>query len=443
MYSGAVVLRSRDRVRLSSLLPPSVFALSFILLALLSFGTADYFWPEPGMYTFFFLAVALSGTALSCTYAADRFARFFVAAAAGSCFLYGAMSINVYLFALFDGVSKITDYIPWGFVHIRYWSHVATWLLPLLPLAVLVGPLKGERLWRWGVTLAAGLWWWIVFLSTARGSIVGIAFGAFVTLVLIGRSALPWLKVLGMHIATGGLIWWLLSVVVPSLVLGDIQLRPIKLDSSGRGPLFLEAWRMSLENFPFGMGPQSWLTHDLLTEAYATSRKYGHPHNMYLMWAAEYGWLLVAAFGLVCIQAARNVWRARRRALLASDSQTLLLLTGFTASVLAALCHAGVSAVFMAPASMLVGLFVLIGFWALSLPEPMVAQPAEPRVRRARRGHEALSLSVIVVLSLAWFAWAWSVWAYYQDMRKDEITYFEQGEGGITPRFWFHGNFPR
>jgi O-antigen ligase len=74
-------------------------------------------------------------------------------------------------------------------------------------------------------------------------------------------------------------------------------------------PLWQEAWAMSWQNFPFGMGPQAWLTHDIITEAYRESRKFGHPHNMYLMWAAEYGWISIAGLVVLCGFAMKQLLR--------------------------------------------------------------------------------------------------------------------------------------
>lgn len=118
------------------------------------------------------------------------------------------------------------------------------------------------------------------------------------------------------------------------------------------------------------------------------------------------------------------------------------MLAGLTASVSAALFHAGVSAVFMAPGSMLVGLFVLIGFWALILPagaepSPSVEMPQQPFFFRL----PALVLSAILLIG--WVVWSQDVWGYYQDMREDEELYYKDVGEGMLPRFWFHGNFPR
>lgn len=184
------------------------------------------------------------------------------------------MSINVYLFALSDKVANLVNFLPWGFVNIRYWSHIATWLLPLLPLAVLAGPLGAHRLWRLLVAIGAGLWWWILFMSSSRGSMLGIVFGVVLVLVLLGRTAYPWAKVLLQHLLLGIAFWVVLSLIIPSFIVDELQVRSLKTDSSGRMPLFIEAWHMSLQNFPFGMGPQSWLTHEVITSTYANSKSW-------------------------------------------------------------------------------------------------------------------------------------------------------------------------
>lgn len=195
---------------------------------------------------------------------------------------------------------------------------------------------------------------------------------------------------------------------------------------------------MSIENFPFGMGPQSWLTHDLLTEEYQQSSKFGHPHNMYLMWAAEYGWLLIGALMLFVGQAVRLFWRRRAEVRVAGGGELALALAAFTASVSAALLHAGVSAVFMAPGSMLIGFLVLSVFWALITPGLL------PVTQKKRTGSGFVAAAVVaLVLSVSCFYWLSEVSDYHAAMEDDLEFYYENVPAGTLPRFWFHGNFPR
>jgi O-antigen ligase len=414
----------------------AVLSSGFILLSSL-FDEALFSWVEPGMYALFFLGFVIAGRLLRQWEQKESGLIILIGVAAVTAAFYGAATITVYLFVMSDSVASLSDYIPWGFASIRYWSHIATWLLPLLPLAVLIGPLQKERLWRFFMAAGAALWWWIVFLSSSRGTMLGVAFGVVVAAMLIGRPAIPWLKVFFRYLAYGIAAWLLLSVLIPSLMLDEVSMRALKLDTSGRMPLFIEAWRMSLVEFPFGLGPQSWLTHEIITEDYRQSPKFGHPHNMYLMWAAEYGWLLMVAMLVFAGQAMRLFWRRRNE--LEENDVKALPLAAFTASVSAALLHAGVSAVFMAPGSMLIGFLVLSVFWALiSDSSPDLAPTNRPTTKRA-----LVALVVILAGGGLCFVWLKEVKAYHSAMVVDKAFYYEDVPAGNLPRFWLHGNFPR
>jgi hypothetical protein len=118
-----------------------------------------------------------------------------------------------------------------------------------------------------------------------------------------------------------------------------------------------------------------------------------------------------------------------------------LLLTGFVASVSAALFHAGVSAVFMAPGSMLVGLFVLIAFFGLigaPFGQVSVSNSAISSIRR-----RSIVLALTATISVAWLAWMGEVLHYHRAMAEDKVYYQEHSPDGTMPRFWLHGNFPR
>lgn len=421
--------------------PLILFSFSFVLLSVPYIGQ-NFVWVEPGLYALYFMTVAVVGAVLVEGGMANKAIAHLLFMASIICFLYGAMTVNVYLFALSDNVKNLTNYIPWGFVNIRYWSHVATWLLPLLPAAAISLALTKYPLWRSVVAIGAGLWWWIVILSMARGTMIALVFGSVVALLLFGRIAWPWLRLLSFQVLLGLVFWFVFSMLVPAFFIeaSSISLREVKLNSSGRLPLFVEAWRMSLESFPLGMGAQSWLKHEILTEDYLASHRFGHPHNMYLMWAAEYGWLLLLIlFGVMFQVFSRIVTRCNE--LKAKDDRDPSILVAFTVSVLAAFAHAFVSAVFIAPASMLVGLPVMIFLWALL--EPIRDQHATYRFMSFSLLSRAISALVLVGVVMASLIWFREVIDYYQAMREDEAFYQENVPGGLAPRFWFHGNFPR
>lgn len=415
--------------------PAFIVTCGFLLLAA-PFRAVSYAWVEPGMYAAFFLGFALIGNLIGNGGRKHRWVVALVYTAIITAVFYGGVTIIVYLFALSDRATNVSAFIPWGFVNIRYWSHVATWLMPLLAVAPLIGPFRSQRLWRIFCAVGAGLWWWVVVLSSSRGTMLGLAFGVLVAGVFIGRPTLPWLRVFLRYLFYGVLAWLLLSVLIPSLLFDETSIRTLKLDSSGRMPLFIEAWRMSLENFPFGLGPQAWLTHEILTEEYQQSSKFGHPHNMYLMWAAEYGWLIIGAILVLVCQAIWLFWQRRAEVRAGDQREQALLLAAFTASVSAALLHAGVSAVFMAPGSMLIGFLVLCLFWALILPN------RSPTSARTRVG-VLLAIVTTAVLSALFGFWLREVTVYHQAMEDDRDARYQSVPYGTPPRFWYYGDFPR
>lgn len=418
--------------------PGLLVATMFLALAAPYHG-APFNWVEPVEYALFFASFTLSGAMIGGGRSAVYWAGVIATVAAVFVFFYGALSVVIYVYALLDKVHDLSAYIPWGFANIRYWSHIATWLLPLLPLAVMIGPLKKQRLWQFLVALGAALWWWIVMLSAARGTAVGLALGVLSAALFFRHDAFPWLAIFLRYLFYGVLIWLLLSVLVPSIVLDDLRVSALRLGSSGRIKLFSEAWQMSLQAFPCGLGPQSWLTHEILTDAYRNAHKVGHPHNMYLMWAAEYGWLSIVGLFLLVMVGCTRLWQKRRN-MLAEGRPQISLLSAFLGAVVAALVHAGVSAVFIAPGSMLVGLLVLSIFWALICPDGAPLLGVSASLLKTNLGVRVIAL--LLVLSISVF-WIHQVWSYHQAMESD-LEYRRDGaRNSLMPRFWLDGNFPR
>lgn len=416
-----------------------VFVIAILISALLNDIDNDFQWVEAILYPAYLLAVA--GLALILRRGGQQHLALVVSLLGAGAMLYAFTTPAVYLFAITDGVPTLDDFLPWGFVNIRYWSQTASWLLPLLPVAAGCGSLKRHRLWHVGIGLTAAIWWWLLILSSARGSVLSIFIAAAFCALLFGRGGWPWLVMIIKHVALGFLAWLLLSVLIPAIFVEEPQMRSIGTDTSGRVRLWAEAWAMSQVNIPFGMGPQSWLTHEIITAEYAAGKKLGHPHNMYLMWAAEYGWLAVSGLALIAFSGFRNLlvvrFQMRRNAL---NQEQNLLITGVTASVVAAMIHAGASAVLIAPASMLIGLIVLSVFWAFlhhfefnPLSESLITVPE-------RKGSRHITVLFALAILLIWNI---QVTGYYQAMRTDKSWYSDNVPQGIQPRFWFHGNFPR
>lgn len=429
-----------DEELVVSIWPNLLIAAGFLVLSV-PYAFSAFNWVEPGLFAIYFLAFAVLGWRIRGLDISRYAVELFVIVAAIACFFYAAMTMTVYLFAITDRFSELTDVIPWGFVNMRYWSHLATWLLPIMPLALLVGPFADNRKWQWCVSFSAAIWWWMVFMTTARGTMLGLALAVVVAILFFGKMLIPWARIFGRFILFGGIAWVLLSVLIPSFVFEEVTVRSLHSDSSGRLPLWREAWLMSFQNFPWGLGPQSWLTHESISGQDQLKIKLGHPHNMYLMWAAEYGWLVIAAIFVLVMRFIKNLLvRAGQLRFDPAESPTGLV--ALTVSAVAGMIHAGVSAVFIVPASMLVGLCVLSLFWALSTPSADVVSPSDPTKTEGLRGSVFRMTLAAVVLS-AGALWVKEVWDYHQAMEADLVRYEQGSYAPFFPRFWFHGNFPR
>ena len=402
------------------------------------FFESPFLWVEPVMFALFIMGSVYSGAAIQKLGDSVNLFIGFLVITVVAAFLYAGMTINYYLFSISDVDFDIGNIIPWGFFNIRYWSHTATWLVPIFPLALVVLPPE-HRLWRFCVYFTAAIWVWVLLMSAARGTVISLSVGIVVVLFVFGRKALPWAKILGVFLMLGVGVWLFLSVLLPSLVFGELEIRNVSVTSSGRLTMWSEALRMSFQNMPWGMGPQSWLTHDLLTSSYADAPKLAHPHNMYLMWAAEYGWLAVLALALVGISGAKHLFAKRDVLRLeASSEKESHILVALTVSVVAGVVHAGLSAVFMAPVSMLLALFIFALFWSVILPP--AATPDSVALGVSKLVPAIAALLLLLAISIAWLT---SVFSYHWAMEKDLPDYHENVPGGLMPRFWLHGNFPR
>tara|TARA_R110001592_G_scaffold123325_1_gene331133 strand:+ start:8586 stop:10052 length:1467 start_codon:yes stop_codon:yes gene_type:complete len=395
-------------------------------------------WVEPIFYILFFSAICLLGTLMFQKSIQNQVALLFCMLAVVACFFYACITVLMYVFSLEANLSTFSDVVPAGFLNIRFWGHTATWLLPIFPLATLARKGESWRIWRLMVLFTAGIWWWLAIYLTSRGTIISLLIATILMCFLFHGVVKVWLSVMLTQLSLGVLIWLVLSYIVPVWIL-DVNaglIKELNTTTSGRLPLWEEAWVMSLQNFPFGMGAQSWLTHTLLTDSYKLSVKFGAPHNMYLMWAAEYGWI-----SIVCILGVLywSIIRLREKIkLLGSQNEShLMYLLVFSVSSCAGLIHSNVSSLFIAPASMMIGLCVLAIFWSLILPTKI--DDSNVSILKKMPAPKYLLL-LFVPLACLWLSY---VWSYHQAMIDDLTTDEGRAAQSMMPRFWVYGNYPR
>ncbi|PHS44470.1 MAG: hypothetical protein COB05_17090 [Marinobacter sp.] len=392
---------------------------------------------EPVMFFLFFFAALGLGMRFSKLAFFEMTVSRVLSVAALFSFVYALVALMNYALALSEGRENLDLALAWGVPNIRYWSHLAAWLIPLLAAAQKKSSLSLFSSIRVVIFVSGSLWWWILFSTSARGAAIGLISGALVGTFLFRRSSLEWARWFFLHSLAGLLSWTVLTQLIPDLL--NVSSSPLEVRSgtSGRIPLWFEAWKMSLVQFPLGLGPQSWLTHQTITDAYASGKQFGHPHNMYLLWAAEYGWILICAMVIAAFGVFRRLKVRRQEYLVAKRNATLI--SGIIVSAVAACVHASVSAVFMAPASMLIGFLVLTLFFAW-LQIPAVGSSSVPKQTRGGRFFLRMLAVLIILLGMFWFA---EIYRYYHDNLEDRNVYEGQGMMLYTPRFWSHGDYPR
>src|SRR5699024_1306100 len=152
-------------------------------------------WIEPYQFSAFVIGSTCFGIWLASTQRLSQALIQFVVLLHAFAFIYAIISLYIYIFAMLDQVQRLDQFLPWGFINIRYWSQVASWALPVLPLSLLITPLKQYTSWRLSLYFTLTIWFWILILSVARGSGIGLISAVLITALLFRRSCLPWLKI--------------------------------------------------------------------------------------------------------------------------------------------------------------------------------------------------------------------------------------------------------
>jgi O-antigen ligase len=369
-----------------------------------------------------------------------KFAIYFVSVSALISVIFVILVLLLFIVYLNGDERQFDPIVLLGFANIRYWSHLASLLIPILPILIICSNRVPFRYSKYATYLVLSGFWWLLFVTTARGAILSILVSGVLIFLLFRRGSIRWIRVSLGGMVLGLALYLFSEILLPQFIQGsEASIRTFGTSSSGRIELWTMALKKSLEIFPLGIGSMSWVHTEALNSLGMTGEPYSHPHNMYLLWAAENGWLSVLGASMVFLSGAKrlinkSVLVRKGRA----DELDSTLLVGFSVSILASASHAGLSMMYLAPASMLVVLFVAPIFWYLTKPEgdrDFTEQGYENRSWSSRVWLViALSSSLLLIQKTA---------IYYSDMKKDEVTYRASIYNGFAPRFWFHGQYPR
>jgi hypothetical protein len=114
------------------------------------------------------------------------------------------------------------------------------------------------------------------------------------------------------------------------------------------------------------------------------------------------------------------------------------------APVFAAMIHASVSAVFLSPYSVAIGMFLVPMFLALLERCSNAGLKISIRAKIGRSYERPLASIVFALWLILSYAHLKSLSSYYSAMESDKRCLVLTGElRSLWPRFWLHGDFPR
>lgn len=303
-----------------------------------------------------------------------------------------------------------------GFANFRFLNHLHTWSIPVM----IGGYLKYRKDlipgFRILMLLILSMWWSLVFASGARGTSLGLMVSLILVLILYKREALQYLKYFLVTALIGLVIYFLGFELfhekgAHTLIRGETQDR---LD------LWWAAYIYIIENPMFGIGPMHFS--DINNPFQISS-----PHNMYLLWAAEWGipaLLLLIGIGFWLL----NKWISCSRTSVSN------LKISLTASVFAALVHSNVSGIFITPLSQLLGcsiVSIMIGIYYKDRGETILTPI------KGFKFSKMIIMGVLLVINII----TYSIFVSHIPDLKERRDQFktEENETRMYPRFWDQG----
>jgi O-antigen ligase len=267
------------------------------------------------------------------------------------CLLYSFKIVVIYLSVFAYGAQPdALDFAP-GFSNYRFLNHAQTSTLPLLALLYVLTPKASKMRWLWlGVT---AMWWTLLCVTSARGSVVGLVAGCVLAAALRRRHAWPFLKAMVLSAVAGiaiyGVFFYLIPVAAGFLPFGEmakVVARTVSDPASGRMALWVRAVELIAGNPLLGAGP-------LHFAHYAVDvRNAAHPHNWALQIAGEWGIpALLCLLGAVCL-GARGLLRTAP-AIPSADARNQHILAGLVAAGAAILVDGLLSGLIVMPQSQL------------------------------------------------------------------------------------------
>lgn len=347
------------------------------------------------------------------------------------CLLYEVKAIATYVVALVTGVYSGPAYLIPGFDSYRFFNHGQTVTLPLLALLInLVNGRKevGQK-WIFAVWMVFVFWWVLLFVSSGRGTLVGICVAISVVSIVFKSLAWPWVRVMVLGGGAGFVCYAVLYVVIPWFLdlpsmgfLESIVERSLNSPGSRRGKLWWCAIEMIVDRPWFGFGPVGYANFCSPLKIAA------HPHNWVLQIFSEWGFFSLFIL-IVLIVRGLILLRSSKSDLVFYDSRGLLILVGFFGAGFAILVDGLFSGLLVMPVSQLwivIYLGLAIG-WFKGVHE------VGGKISRSSLGRSILMVVFFV------FIFSLAVVGIFSSIESARIS--ERSGLPLAPRVWGYGYF--
>ena len=326
---------------------------------------------------------------------------------------------------LFDGENFAKNGFL-GFKNVRFFNHLQTWSIPVLVYGYIKYQPKLTFGFRALFLVLLSFFWMLTFASGARGTLLSLLISSVIVFILFKGQSKEWLKKGAITCLAG----FLLYVVVFYLLIPDGSGKALaRTDSSRRLELWGAAWQAIKSNPIWGVGPMHMANVNGVNPI--TS-----PHNMYLLWLAEWG---IPAFLVGGVIALKGMYKWIQSALVSPSIQKVALTISFIAGII----HSGVSGLLITPLSQL--LFALLLGWSIGI--YYSGRNKTLWIRRKNSFKGMLKSIPLVILAVFVFAKVGLMVPsmeenkdnFQQLNRNKKIELFPTSRATIYPRFWEQG----
>jgi O-antigen ligase len=359
--------------------------------------------------------------------------KIIVTISACSASIYSGAIIMMMLLASISKASIQAAELFFGYDNFRFYNHVQTVCLPLLALATASKCCSTQVTRIAWIGLITGFA--LLMVSAGRATAIGIILSAILSLVFFKLNARTFVWHLLLAAIWGAWLNIMIIFIIPIMINGhpsDFEVQNTQevrqlLTTSSRYYL----WDLSLQYIKqhpwLGIGPMHF--------AHYPNAKAGHPHNIYLQIAAEWGIPMMLSCILIALRGLQQMLGAIR--LCFDKSHQTIGIALFSACV-AVMVDGGFSGNFVMPVSQM-WIAVLIG---LSISWTRSQQASAEHTTPSKIGiYLTRSFKVLLLVSQLWLIWSIYPEVIHLHDHLEQVKTQPPQNLPNAPRFWSFGWF--